>query len=233
MEIILVPTLEYGNERRDANNMIKSTDIHSMIPRSHSLRGNAYPSTPAFCNVGASTSAFPRRSMGTRDTYALGFTLIELLITLGVIAIIMGIAVPSFQSIITNNRLTTQANSMVGALTIARSEAAKRNKVVTVRKNAGGWALGWHVFVDNNRDGSFTAGTDEDIQQYSEVMGNTIKASVNYISYEPSGRSNVNTSFYFCAPSALATFRRVVIHNSGRIRTETESTSSMTYAGKC
>jgi len=144
----------------------------------------------------------------------------------------MGIAVPSFQAMIANNRLTTQANSMVGALNIARSEAAKQNKRVTVRKNAGGWASGWHVFIDNKKYGLFD-GTDKDIRQYPAITGNTIKTSVtNYLSYFPDGRSNVNASFYFCSPSAsgLATFRRVVIYNSGRIRTETESTSSMTYA---
>jgi len=201
-----------------------------IIPRSHGLRGNAYPNAPALRDAGASRTAFPRRSVGTRGS--LGFTLIELLIALSIVAIVMGIAVPSFQAMIANNRLTTQANSMVGALNIARSEAAKQNKRVTVRKNAGGWASGWHVFIDNKKYGLFD-GTDKDIRQYPAITGNTIKTSVtNYLSYFPDGRSNVNASFYFCSPSAsgLATFRRVVIYNSGRIRTETESTSSMTYA---
>ncbi len=168
------------------------------------------------------------------NSNSLGFTLIELLTTLAIVAIIMGIAVPSFQGIIANNRLTTQANSMVGALNIARSEAAKLNKMVTVRKNSSGWGSGWSVFIDNDRDGSFTNGTDVNIQNYSAITGNTIKTSVtNYLSYSPDGRSNVNANFYFCSPSGLATFRRVVIANSGRVRTETESTSSKTYAGQC
>jgi len=212
--------------------MIKST--HSLFSRSHGLRGNAYLNAPAFRDAGASIIAFPRRSVGTRDTHSLGFTLIELLITLGIVAIIMGIAVPSFQSIIATNRLTTQANSMVVALTVARSEAAKQNKVVTVRKNGGGWASGWSVFVDNNQDGSFN-GTDVNIRQYPAITGNTIKTTNNVknrISYKPSGTS-ISASIYFCSSAKLAAFRRVVIFNSGRVRTETENNSSMTYAGQC
>jgi len=214
--------------------MIKSTAPHSIITHSHGHRGNAYPNAPALRDAGASTSAFPRGSVGTRGSS--GFTLIELLIALSIVAIVMGIAVPSFQSIIANNRLTTQANSMVGALNIARSEAAKRNKKVIVGKNASGWASGWYVFIDKNGNNKFDNGTDDNIRQYSAITGNTIKTSVtNYLSYFPDGRSNVNASFYFCTPSAsgLATFRRVVIFNSGRIRTETESTSSMTYSKQC
>ncbi len=56
-----------------------------------------------------------------------GFTLVELMVTIFVAAILLAIAVPSFQHITVSSRLTTTANSLVGALNLARMEAIKRN----------------------------------------------------------------------------------------------------------
>ena len=60
-----------------------------------------------------------------------GFTIVELMITVAVASILLAIAVPSFNQMIVSGRLTTQANEMVGALSLARSEAIKRNANVT------------------------------------------------------------------------------------------------------
>ena len=54
-----------------------------------------------------------------------GFTLVELIVTLAVAAILMGTAVPSFTSLVNSNRLATQANDLLGAMMIARSEAIR------------------------------------------------------------------------------------------------------------
>jgi type IV fimbrial biogenesis protein FimT len=56
-----------------------------------------------------------------------GFTLIELMIGIGVAAVLLVIAVPSFQNLTLSNRLTTAANDIVGAIYTARMEAIKLN----------------------------------------------------------------------------------------------------------
>lgn len=56
-----------------------------------------------------------------------GFTLVELMVTLAVLAVLIGIAVPSFQNIIARNRLTSITNEMVAALQLTRIEAVRRN----------------------------------------------------------------------------------------------------------
>lgn len=56
-----------------------------------------------------------------------GFTLVELLVALAVGAILVLIAVPSFQNITLSSRLTTAANDIVGAIYTARMEAIKLN----------------------------------------------------------------------------------------------------------
>lgn len=69
---------------------------------------------------------------------AAGFTLVELMVTVAVAAVLLIIAVPSFNNIINTNRLTTAANSMVNALNTARMEAIKRNGSVQFCSNSAG-----------------------------------------------------------------------------------------------
>ncbi|HSP30702.1 MAG TPA: GspH/FimT family pseudopilin [Halomonas sp.] len=60
-----------------------------------------------------------------------GFTLIELLVTLAVAIIIMTIAVPSFQGLMTTSRLAGDYNEILSGLNLARSEAIKRRESVS------------------------------------------------------------------------------------------------------
>lgn len=81
-----------------------------------------------------------------------GFTLIELIITVTIAAILVGLAIPSFISTIKSNRLTTYTNEFVSALNLARSEAIKRGRQVTITREGGTtsqvWEGGWWVFID-------------------------------------------------------------------------------------
>jgi prepilin-type N-terminal cleavage/methylation domain-containing protein len=61
-----------------------------------------------------------------------GFTLIELLITMAIVSILMSVGLPSFQSIITDTRLTSTANAMLSAYQLAKFEAIKQHKDVYV-----------------------------------------------------------------------------------------------------
>jgi type IV fimbrial biogenesis protein FimT len=91
-----------------------------------------------------------------------GFSLIELITTLAVAAIILTVGVPGFQTMVQNNRMTTDLNRLVTDLNLARMEAIKRGEDVTICKkntagtncdNANTWDLGWIVFNDPDRDG--------------------------------------------------------------------------------
>jgi type IV fimbrial biogenesis protein FimT len=61
-----------------------------------------------------------------------GFTIVELMITVAVASILMALAVPSFNQMIVSSRLTAQSNDILAAITLARSEAIKRNASVTL-----------------------------------------------------------------------------------------------------
>jgi type IV fimbrial biogenesis protein FimT len=76
----------------------------------------------------------------------IGFTLVELMVGIAVLAILSGIAVPSFREFTANQRLRGASFDLRTDLTLARSEALKRNRDVTIqRRTDAGWQSGWVV----------------------------------------------------------------------------------------
>lgn len=135
-----------------------------------------------------------------------GFTLMELMVTIALAVILITVAVPSFIDIIRNNRLATQTNELVTALTLARSEAVKRAARVAVRpwSTATGWTSGWAVTLDLDGDGDFT---DEDLESDAgvaavlrkfEAPGNDgtlgISPTFTAVVFNPDGSLNVRVS---------------------------------------
>lgn len=82
--------------------------------------------------------------MATRRTA--GFTLVELLVTLTILGIMMGLAIPSFKNFIGSQRAKSASYELVTTLLLARSEAIKRNADVTITPpTANTWSSGWSV----------------------------------------------------------------------------------------
>jgi type IV fimbrial biogenesis protein FimT len=61
-----------------------------------------------------------------------GFTLIEVLVTIAIVGIALGAAVPSYNAMIARNRLATQTNDVLVAINMARSEALKVGSTVSL-----------------------------------------------------------------------------------------------------
>jgi type IV fimbrial biogenesis protein FimT len=95
-----------------------------------------------------------------------GFTLVEALSVISILAILMAIGVPSYRSVTTSSRVSTEVNALLGDLQFARSQALKQGQPVTVCVSVGGatcssstlWQGGWIVFSDPNANGTVDSG---------------------------------------------------------------------------
>ena len=95
-----------------------------------------------------------------------GFTLIEMLVVIAISAILVAMAIPSFQGTIRSSRISGAANSFIAAIDLARSEAIRRATSVTVCRSTNAdtvnancsdvaangyagndWASGWIAFA--------------------------------------------------------------------------------------
>lgn len=85
-----------------------------------------------------------------------GFTLVELMVSIAILAVLLGMAVPAFNNAALSGKLSGFASSLVASTQLARSEAIKRNQTVqlcassdgdTCDDPAGGWAAGWIVIL--------------------------------------------------------------------------------------
>lgn len=74
-----------------------------------------------------------------------GFTLIELMVTIAIAGVLSAIAAPALMSMIQTQRVKTATFDLYAALTYARSEAIKRNSVVTITPRSGGFANGYDL----------------------------------------------------------------------------------------
>lgn len=157
-----------------------------------------------------------------------GFTLIELMVTIAVLAILLGLALPSFQQSLRSNRVATATNEMIAALSLARSEAIRNNGGGAVCSSASGtacggsWSDGWLVWADANGNSALDAG--EAVLRYSQ--GNAKLAVSNTggaVAFDPRGRRRAvgNQSLTLrpdeCASQPLQ--RTLTINASGQVTT--------------
>lgn len=91
-----------------------------------------------------------------------GFTLIELLVTITVLAILVGVGIPSMLDFVENNRRAAAVNAVVADIQQGRSMAATSGAQVVLCHSSNGsdcsgaddpdWSDGWLLFVDDDQD---------------------------------------------------------------------------------
>ena len=145
-----------------------------------------------------------------------GFTLIELLVVISIAAIIMAIAVPSFNQLVGQQRVKAAANDFKSAVALARSEARKTGLNTSIRQigktsqtlkdpdnplEGKSWKKmsdGWHVFNKSN--------DTVDISLVRQLEASSIKLKGNarkgLVLAGKTGRVNENKSKKICFKDA-------------------------------
>ena len=161
-----------------------------------------------------------------------GFTLPELLVAITIVSVLIIFAIPSFNSAIRSNRLTTCSNEFITSLSFARTEAIKRGRHVVLRKTGANWENGWQVFVDVDRstpakENVIDTGTDIELKVYSALPANfTLRGNnnfVNFIRYQPDGTSNQIGSFAVCHNEEISGAKLITVNSVGRTRIAADS----------
>lgn len=160
---------------------------------------------------------------------ASGFTLMELMMVLAIMAIVMGIAIPSIRSYTNNARISNAVNDLILDFALARTEAARQGYVATVCRSSNqiacetsgnNWAVGRIVFVDKDADGAVD--TDETIVRKTPAAAGALvitgsTAALFRLSFAPSGvRTRGSSDAYFTVCASGLTERRVTISAAGR-----------------
>jgi type IV fimbrial biogenesis protein FimT len=164
-----------------------------------------------------------------------GLTLVELLIAVALAGVLLGIAIPGYRDWIAGYQLANHAQQLAASMAYARGEALKRGVRVSLCRTTdgrqcaegAGWDAGWIVYVDRNRNGRVD--TDEPVLRVEPPAALGVRTEANrpvenYVSFTGSGHARLLNgglqmgTFTVCRSGAPAT--RVVLANSGRVRTE-------------
>jgi len=165
-----------------------------------------------------------------------GYTLPELVFTMAIAVGLLGWGVPAFRDIQLNAARTREVNQFIQAIYLARSEAIKRNGVVSLCPSIDGewcapsgttWHRGWVIFVNRDRDSPAVRDVGEDLLRvYAAWDKGTVRANRSTLSFRPYGQMGVTATFTFCDQRGPKAARAVIISQTGRPRVSDRSASN-------
>ena len=158
-----------------------------------------------------------------------GFTLLELMVTAGILAIVLVIALPSFQSVVNNARIASARDGLANAIKMTRSEAVFSKIPTTICASVdqqscsgtGDWDNGWIIFNDADADGQIDNGdTLVDVFYGGGNVNIGAGSGGGIITFQASGmKTNVAVdNIGFCDPDAELDGKSLSVGNTGSLR---------------
>ena len=157
-----------------------------------------------------------------------GFSVLEGLTVLLIIALLLGAAMPSFESSVGRSNARSDMRNLISALNMARTHAIAKRTITTFcpssngRECGGDWAGGTIIFRDSNNNHSLDS--DEELLEVRPRITGSAKISwrasarrSNYIRFSPSGAAREFGTFTYCAGGKNRTLDgMLVINRMGR-----------------
>ena len=161
-----------------------------------------------------------------------GFTIIEMMVVVAIVAVLAAVGLPSMRDLLKTNRMKTVSLDLYGSLSLARSEAIKRNNgSVAMVAAAGGWQGGWSVTCVDTA-GSCGGADVILLSQEAVDADTTLTGPVgNVVTFGRDGRLTSGVASFritIGADNASIKMRCVDVNVSGRpiTRVDTNSTDS-------
>ena len=150
-----------------------------------------------------------------------GMTMVELLTVVGIVALLLGIGLPSFRYVTNSNRVSSEVNALLSDMQFARSEAVKEGQMVTVCPstnqtqcdvNSTTWQTGWIVFSDINGNQQVANPAANYIlrRQSAFTSSQDTFVSDNALSFASFNREGFATSF----PVTAAGYVTITLHST-------------------
>ena len=168
-----------------------------------------------------------------------GFTLFELLITILLVAIISGLAVPSLAGSLARQRQTVEINALFHAIHLARKESIMRRKVVSLCPSLDGlectpgrdWSAGWLMFENKDSDSPPRIDDGEPVLA-GHRAGEHVRISANRKGFtlRATFLRATNGTFVFCDPKQRITPKALVVSYTGRPRVARHTSNGELYS---
>jgi type IV fimbrial biogenesis protein FimT len=159
------------------------------------------------------------------------------MLVVAIVAILLGIGVPSYRYITNSYRMSSEVNGLLGDLMFARSEAIKEGQFVTTCASADGatcsggtaWNTGWIVFSNGANAAQPAGGVLRVQQKFTGTTPDSFNADngVSAVTYNREGFATTaagfpNTTITLHDPSANPLWSRCLwISPQGMLTTET------------
>lgn len=158
-----------------------------------------------------------------------GVTLLELMLVIAIASIILAFAIPSFITIIQNNRSLALSSDFTRAANFARSEAVRRaedvamciaNTSLSGCNSSGSWNNGWLIFSDPDGGATYDSSTDDLVAVHQSTSNQEVINSASpVIIFNGNGflKAGVGTYQIYATGCKGNYARTISILSSGRI----------------
>lgn len=168
-----------------------------------------------------------------------GFSLFELLLVLALVAVLAGVAMPSFGAIAARNRMHTEVNALFHAVHLARKESIMRRRVVSLCASSNGtdcsgsrdWSNGWILFANHDDDGPPQVDAGEPLLQVHRPLDSVrITANRSSFTLRATWQRATNGTLVVCDRAARVAPLGLVVSYTGRPRVAAADPRGEPYA---
>lgn len=172
---------------------------------------------------------------------ARGLTLLELLVAIAVMGVLLGVGVPSFQSLQRSMAASSAFHLFTTSLATARATAVTRGVPVSLCPSVDGqqcqkstsWDQGWIVFEDSAHK-TQPASPDSVLHRFTGLDHGMVLRSTagrTLVRFHPSGMApGTNVSMRLCSFADQRYLGSVILNNAGRPRTERKADATCPFA---